>query len=77
MFDEIRPTFIKREHPRKEEKKIQGASVLIALIHCRLQVENLDYIFAIVKNWFNDPCLNPKHHMDLIEFMEVENLLAK
>jgi hypothetical protein len=47
MCDETMPTFIKREHPRKEEKKIQGASVLIALIHCRLQVENLDYIFAM------------------------------
>jgi hypothetical protein len=51
--------------------------VSIALRHCRLQVENLDLIITIVKNWFNDPCLNHTRHMDLIDFMEVENLLAK
>jgi hypothetical protein len=77
MCDETLPTFIKRKHPRKGEKKIQGTSVLIALRHCRLQVVKLDHIITIVKNWFNDPCLNHTHHMDLIDFMEVENLLAK
>lgn len=67
----------KRKHPIKGGKKKHGASVLIALRHCKLQVENLDHIITIVKNWFNDPCLNHTHHMDLIDFMEVENLLAK
>ncbi len=51
--------------------------MLIALKHCKLLVENLDHIITISKNWFNDPCLNHIHDVDLIDFMEVENLLAK
>jgi hypothetical protein len=76
MCDETLPTFIKNKAPKKGRKKIQGASVLIALRHCRIQVENLDLIITIVKNWFNDPCLKHTRHMDLINSMEVEILLA-
>ncbi len=77
MCDETLLTFIKESSQEREKKRYMEQSVLIALRHCKLQVENLDHIITTLKNWFDDPCLNHTHHMDLIDFMKVENLLAK
>ncbi len=52
------------------------ARVLTSLWHCCLQVENLDWIITIVKNWPNDPCLNCKKKMNMKEYMKVEVSLA-
>ncbi len=42
------------------ERVFSVASVLKTLRFCHLQVENLHRIIIMVKNWSNDPCLNPK-----------------
>jgi hypothetical protein len=34
--------------------------VLIALRQYRLQMDNMDWIIIIVKNWLDDPCANYK-----------------
>ncbi len=41
------------------ERVFSLASVLKTLRFCRLQVKNLDRIIIVVKNWSNDPYLNP------------------
>jgi hypothetical protein len=53
------------------------ASGLTTLRRCRLQVDNLDRIITMVKNWPNDPCLNCLQHKDLTNFLKVEFVLAK
>jgi hypothetical protein len=51
--------------------------VLIALKHYRLQVDNLDQIITMVKNWLDNPCLNCSQHKDLTYFLKVEFVLAE
>jgi hypothetical protein len=51
--------------------------VLIALRCYRLQVDNLDQIITVVKNWPHDPRLNCSRHKDLKDFLKVESVLAK
>jgi hypothetical protein len=51
--------------------------VLTILKHCRLQVDNLDSIIIVVKNWPNDPRLNCSQHKDLKNFLKVESSFAE
>jgi hypothetical protein len=51
--------------------------MLIALQHYRLQVENLDQIIMVVKNWHNDRQLNCTPTVVLEDYMKVKCFLAK
>jgi hypothetical protein len=48
------------------------ARVLKSLWHCCLQVENLDRIIIIVKNWLDDPRFNYKKKVNMKKYMKVE-----
>ncbi len=50
--------------------------VLTCLWHCRLQVENVDWIVIVMKNWPSDPHLNCKKKMDLKKYMKVKTFLV-
>jgi hypothetical protein len=50
--------------------------VLIALWRCHLQVENLDRIMTIVKNWLDDPrvnCMPSKTMKDYLKSLVDDN----
>ncbi len=53
------------------------ASVLIALKHCHLQVQNLDWIVTIINNWPNDPCQNYTPNANLKDYLKVEIVLVE
>jgi hypothetical protein len=52
------------------------ANVLITLKCCRLQMENMDRIITVVKNWHDDPHHNCKLNTNLKEYLKEENYLA-
>ncbi len=52
-------------------------SVLIALRHSCLQVQNLDQIITIINNWFNNSYLNCTPNMNLKNYLKVEIGLTK
>jgi hypothetical protein len=49
----------------------------MALWHCHLQVENLDWIIMVVKNWHDDPQLNCMPTIVLKDYMKVECALVE
>jgi hypothetical protein len=51
--------------------------VLTTLKHCNLQVDNMDRIIIIVKNWLDDPQANCKPNSDSKQYLKIEKLLAK
>jgi hypothetical protein len=51
--------------------------VLTTLRHCRLLVKKFNHISTMMKNWYNDPCLNCLQHKDLTNIMKVEHLLVE
>jgi hypothetical protein len=51
--------------------------VLKALRRYELQVDNLDQMVFVVKNWRDDPRLNCSWHKDFTSFLKVEFVLAK
>jgi hypothetical protein len=59
------------------ERVFNLASGLTTLKCCRLQVNNLDRIITMVKNWLDGPHLNCSQHKDLTYFLKVESILAK
>ena len=59
------------------ERVFSIAGVLTALRRCRLQVENLDRLVMVVKNWPNDPRLDCKATASMKEFMAVETSLTE
>jgi hypothetical protein len=48
------------------------SSVLIALRHYHLQIEKLDQIITVVKNWPNDPCLNCLANANFKDYIKVK-----
>lgn len=50
--------------------------VLTCLWHCCLQVENVDWIVIVMKNWPSDPHLNCKKKMDLKKYMKMKTFLV-
>ncbi len=52
------------------------ARVLIVLKCNHLQVENMDPIITMVKNWLDDPHANCKPHSDLKQYLKIEKSLA-
>jgi hypothetical protein len=46
--------------------------VLIALRHCRLQVENMDQIINLVNNWLDDLCVNCKPNFDFKQYLKTK-----
>jgi hypothetical protein len=61
--------------PRSQIEIERGFSlvgVLTTLKRCRLQVDNLDCIITVVKNWPDDPQFNCSWHKDLMDFMKVD-----
>lgn len=53
------------------------ASVLKTLRCCHLQVENLDKIIIVVKNWSNDPCLNRTTDSNFKDYVKSEVALVE
>ncbi len=53
------------------------AGVLTTLKHCHLQVENMDRIIIVVKNWLDDPHHNCKPNANLKEYLKEEDSLVK
>ncbi len=53
------------------------SSVLTMLKCCKLQVNFFNCIIIVVKNWPNDPYLNHSWHIDLMNFMEVQNFIGQ
>jgi hypothetical protein len=53
------------------------AGVLTTSKHCHLQVENMDRIIIVVKNWFDDPHHNCKPNAILKEYLKEEDFLIK
>jgi hypothetical protein len=43
---------------------------------CRLQMENMDRIITVVKNWHDDPHHNCKPNTNLKEYLKEEDYLA-
>ncbi len=54
------------------ERVLNLLGVLIALRCYRLQVQNLDRIITIIKNWHDDPHLNCTLHVDLNDYLKAE-----
>ncbi len=52
-------------------------SVLIALRHSRLQVQNLEQIITIINNWLNNSHLNCTPNMNLKNYLKAEIGLTK
>ncbi len=51
---------------------------MLTTLRCyRLQVENMDRIIIVVKNWPNDPHANCKPHLNFKQYLKVEESLAK
>ncbi len=50
--------------------------VLTCLWHCHLQVENLDWIIIVMKNWPNVPHFNCKKKINLKQYMKVKTFLV-
>ncbi len=46
------------------------ARLLIALRHCHLQMDNMDWIITIVKNWPYDPLANYKPIFDFKQYLK-------
>ncbi len=53
------------------------ARVLIALRCCRLQLENVDRIITVVKNWLDDAHANCKPNLDFQQYLKAKESLAK
>ncbi len=53
------------------------ASVLIALRHSCLEVQNLDQIITIINNWLNNSHLNCTPNMNLKNYLKAEIGLTK
>ncbi len=52
--------------------------VLTTLWYCHLQVENLEWIMMVVKNWLNDPWLiNCTTIVNLKDYMKIEYALGE
>jgi len=51
--------------------------VLTTLKHYRLQVDNMDWIITIVKNWLDDPRVNYKRNSNFKQYLKIEELLTK
>jgi hypothetical protein len=52
------------------------ANVLTTLKCCSLQMENMDQIITVVKNWHDDPHHNYKLNTNLKEYLKEEDYLA-
>jgi hypothetical protein len=44
--------------------------LLIALRHCHLQMDNMDWIISIAKNWLDDPLANYKPNFDFKQYLK-------
>ncbi len=53
------------------------ARVLIALRWCHLQVENMDQIITVVKNWLDDMGANCKRKSNLKQYLKMEEFLVE
>jgi len=53
------------------------ASVLTTLKHYCFEVENMDRIITMVKNWLDDPCHSYKPNVDIKEYLKEEDSLAE
>jgi hypothetical protein len=51
--------------------------VLTTSKHYHLQVDNMDRIIPIVKNWPDDPHANCKPNFDFKQYLEIGKYLAK
>ncbi len=51
--------------------------MLTILKHCRLQVEIMEHIIVVVKNWPNDPCANCKPNSNFKQYLNKKESLAK
>ncbi len=51
--------------------------VLITLRCSHLQLENMDRIIIVVKNWFDDLCVNCKPHLNFKQYLKTKKSLAK
>jgi len=51
--------------------------VLTILKHSHLQVENMDPIIIVVKNWLDDPHANYKPHSNFKQYSKTEKFLEK
>jgi hypothetical protein len=52
------------------ERVFSLVGVLIALISCRLQVENMDWIITVVRSWLDDPCHSCKPNANLKKYLK-------
>jgi hypothetical protein len=52
------------------EKIFSLAGILMNLRRCRLQIENLEKLIFVNKNWLNDPRIRCKSPSNLLEFLE-------
>ncbi len=53
------------------------ARILITLRHCKLHMDNLDWIITMVKNWPDNSHLNFSWHKDLTNFLKIKFVLAE
>ncbi len=53
------------------------ATVFIALRWCHLQVENMDQIITMVKNWLDDMGANCKPKSNLKQYLKMEEFLVE
>jgi hypothetical protein len=51
--------------------------MVTTLRRCRLQVENMDRIIIVVKNWPNDPHANCKPHSNFKQYLKAKEYLAE
>jgi hypothetical protein len=47
--------------------------VLTTLRHCRLQIDKMNRIITIVKNWLDDPRANYKPNLNFKQYLKTKN----
>jgi len=60
----------------KMEQVFNLVGVLIALRQYHLQMDNMDWIIIIVKNWLDDPCANYKPNFDFKQYLKMKEFLV-
>ncbi len=61
-----------------ETKQVSNLFGVLTILRCyRLQVENMDQIIIVVKNWLDDSCANFKQNLDFKQYLKVEDYLVE
>lgn len=69
--------FFKILRSQIELERVFSLVRVLTIVKHYLQMENLDQIIIVVKNWFDDMCLNCTPNVNLKDYMEAKVVLVK